>query len=178
MIPIEYLRECFELDAENGKLFWKKRPREHFTTERGWRVFNSRSSGNEAFTAHSRKGYRNGAIRFNGRSYSLQAHRVIFAMVHGYFPEHHVDHIDGDQANNRPDNLREATNGQNRANSRLQDNNSLRLKGVYREGRKFRAVVTHNSQKHYLGVFETPQEAAAAYAAAAHKYHGEFARIN
>ena len=33
-IPIDYLRECFDLDIETGTLTWRRRPHGHFPSER------------------------------------------------------------------------------------------------------------------------------------------------
>jgi hypothetical protein len=44
----EYLHECMEYNPETGDLIWKRRPREHFRTEKGYKVFNSRNAGKPA----------------------------------------------------------------------------------------------------------------------------------
>lgn len=48
----------------------------------------------------------------------LYAHRVAFALTHGHWPRGHIDHVDGNRANNAPENLRDVTyleNNKNRA---------------------------------------------------------------
>jgi len=35
----EYLREAFDYDPKTGVLTWRKRPREHFNTDRGWKIW-------------------------------------------------------------------------------------------------------------------------------------------
>jgi hypothetical protein len=92
----------------------------------------------------------------------------------GKFPEQEIDHIDGDGTNNRWENLREATRAQNNANCR--GYNKCGIKGVYQRGPSWIAQISPNGGRSiHLGCFRTPEEAHAAYLAAAHKYFGEFA---
>jgi hypothetical protein len=87
-----------------------------------------------------------------------------------------IDHVNGDPADNRLENLRLATHQQNLCNKRRGRNNSG-LKGVYlRPNGKFTASVAFNQRSFYLGCFDTAGEAHAAYAFAAARLHGEFAR--
>lgn len=108
--------------------------------------------------------------------------RVMF--LHNFIlpppPNLEVDHIDGDGLNNRRDNLRLATHSQNRQNSKLQSNNTSGYKGVdwYKRDGKWRAKIMVGGRRKTLGVFNTKEEAAAAYDAAAIKHFGEFARLN
>ncbi|MDT4872900.1 AP2 domain protein [compost metagenome] len=90
-----------------------------------------------------------------------------------------VDHRDGNKLDNRRGNLRQATQGQNAKNTRLARNNTSGFKGVSRtaEGR-WRARITVDRKEIRLGVFGTPEEAAAAYDKAAKQMHGEFASPN
>lgn len=89
----------------------------------------------------------------------------------------YVDHIDGSPFNNTRENLRIATNGQNRANSPMSKNNKSGYKGVRKSRSKYEAWITVNRKPIYLGSFPTPELAHEAYKQAATKYFGEFARF-
>ena len=89
-----------------------------------------------------------------------------------------IDHRDGDATNNRWANLRRASRSQNAAKRGRPRNNSSGFKGVSLcESGKWRAKIRKGGRCLYLGRFATPQEAHAAYAAAARKLFGEFARV-
>lgn len=90
-----------------------------------------------------------------------------------------VDHVSGDKLNNRRSNLRIATPTQNARNTRLARNNTSGFKGVSEtaEGR-WRARITVDWIEIRLGNFDTREQAAAAYDAAALIHHGEFASPN
>lgn len=106
-------------------------------------------------------------------------HRVVWLYVHGSMPDGRIlkiDHINGDTGDNRLANLRLATGSQNHANSRRARNNTSGFKGVSRFRDKWRANVTKDNRKIFLGLFDAPEAAHAAYCAAAQELHGEFAR--
>jgi hypothetical protein len=105
------------------------------------------------------------------------AHRVIWLLVHGEWPPSLLDHKDGDGTNNRLSNLRLATPQQNMSNMRICKRNTTGAKGVSPKGKKFIAVIYFNYKKKYLGIFETKELAAKAYADAATELFGEFAMI-
>lgn len=115
------------LTYKEGKLFWKTRGDNYFKSKRSARIWNSRYAGKEAFTYCS-DGYKAGRVFDKG----YQAHRVIFCMAYGYWPSE-IDHIDGDRANNRIENLREATSSQNSKNTKMPKNNKSGVVGVYFE---------------------------------------------
>jgi hypothetical protein len=89
-----------------------------------------------------------------------------------------VDHRDGDGLNNRRANLRLATAVQNAHNRTKQANNTSGYKGVRRIGKRWRADIMSNGITNALGVFDTPEQAYAAYCEAATHLHGDFARID
>ena len=109
----------------------------------------------------------------------MLVHRVIFAMAHGRWPVGHLDHIDGDKLNNRPENLREATRSQNQSNQGLKKTNKSGRKGVcwHRQAGKWVSQINVCNQTIYLGIYDDIDLAAFVYECAALKYHGEFARI-
>lgn len=119
------------------------------------------------------EGYRR--IWIDGRAYP--ASRLAWFYMTGEWPEGQVDHHDVVPSNDVWNNLRVATQTQNKANSHAYKNNKLGIKGVrlHRNGR-FEARLRVNRSLKYLGCFRTIEEAKAVYDAAAKLYFGEFAR--
>ena len=130
-----------------------------------------RSSGKEAKGTANSKGYL--LIKVLGEIYA--AHRLAWMLHHGDVPTM-IDHINNNKIDNRITNLRIATASQNKANTRLQVNNTSGFKGVRRmKNDRFYAVIGHEYKKHYLGGFDTAKEAHCAYRGAAIILFGEFA---
>lgn len=109
------------------------------------------------------------------RKYEL-LHRLVVGAKRGEI----VDHVNGDKLDNRRGNLRICTHVENTQNRGPSKTNSSGFKGVWFDPRrkKFRANVRAQNKKHSLGSFDTADEAAQAYNAAALRLHGEFARLN
>ena len=110
-------------------------------------------------------------------------HRTILSRVIGrsLLRVEQCDHISCDRLDNRRENLRVATRGQNAVN-RKGHGESVYL-GVNRNKRNWQAQITplgsgRRGRKIYLGTFTTEEDAARAYDRAAREYHGEFARLN
>jgi hypothetical protein len=120
----------------------------------------------------TRMGYVSVAI--HGRHF--RAHRLIWKLQTGEDPgANEVDHINLDRRDNRWSNLRLATVQQNRANCRRKSRSDL-PKGVKKNKGRFGARVTWDGVVHWLGTFDTPEEAHAAYCAKATELHGHFHR--
>lgn len=102
-------------------------------------------------------------------------------LLHRFIMEAHedvlVDHENGDRWDCRKENLRVATFSQNAAN-RPTTALDRAWKGIYAHGNRWKARIKLEGQNVYLGSFQTPQEAAYAYDAAAKRLFGEFARLN
>lgn len=115
-------------------------------------------------------------VKARGKSYLM--HRVVasrYLDIQGFL----VDHKDLDPLNNRRYNLRPATKAQNAQNRRATSRSTSGVKGVSPQGKRWRAQIRDIGGKtHYLGVYDTVDEAAEVYAEAAKRLHGEFGRTN
>jgi hypothetical protein len=88
-----------------------------------------RRTGRLKFTRADRPhvlGYRE--VCLDGKRYL--AHRLIWCMAYGYFPEHDIDHINGKRDDNRLCNLREVTRACNLQNQKLRKSNKTGFIGV------------------------------------------------
>jgi hypothetical protein len=103
------------------------------------------------------------------------AHRVIWLIVTGAWPEADVDHINGIRHDNRWINLRAATRAQNLQNSRRHSNSRSGFKGVVPNGSGWLAQIYVAGKNRCLGTFRTPEAAHAAYCTAAQEHFGNFA---
>jgi hypothetical protein len=112
---------------------------------------------------------------------SIYLHQAVWLYHHGYVPAM-LDHVNGDTRDNRIENLRECTNAQNQYNVPRKSNNTHGHKGVVFHracrSRPWQAKIVVSGKVISLGYHATKEEAAAAYAAGAAKYAGDFARIN
>ena len=163
-LSAEFVREVLDYDPETGIFTWRWRNDQA-------KPWNARYAGTVAGNL-SINGYI--VLRINQRPY--QAHRLAWLHVHGVWPTNEIDHINGDRADNRANNLREATNQENQRNSGLQRNNSTGVVGVhwYKRSQKYQAHIKVDGKRIFLGYFSTLEEAATARAAAEIKYFGEF----
>lgn len=164
-----YLRECFDYNPETGELTWRRRPRAHFGTYKGWRMWSCRYPGAKV-GRKDQKGYTYVKIDHSG----WFAHRIIWVLQTGDDPGPlQIDHCNCDKSDNRWGNLRLATHWQNRVHSPGWKKSGL-PKGVTKSWRRFHAACKLNGRRHYLGTFATAEEASAAYLAFVRPEHGEF----
>lgn len=111
--------------------------------------------------------------KIDGKNTPILMHRFIMDCPKGKV----VDHINGNQMDNRCKNLRICTQSQNNANQRGAKHNSVSgYKGVYwhKSAKKWCAEVVHEHKKYYLGLFVNKLDAAEAYNIKAKELNGEF----
>lgn len=118
----------------------------------------------------------NGYARQTGtdKRKNIMMHRMILGAQSGQ----QIDHVDGNRLNNQKSNLRFSTQSQNMWNRRVSKLSTCGLKGVIYDKHcrlKWRAAIRMYGKRQYLGMFQTPELAHAAYCEAAKKYFGEFA---
>jgi len=126
----------------NGELFWKVKHK---------CVFPGDLAGGP-----QRNGY--WRIKINGRSYKRS--RLVWLYVHGVdsYPRF-LDHINRDRSDDRIENLKLVTHGENQSNRSW---GSSRCRYVYREGNRWRVRVATPCGRRSLGRFDTEQDAIAA----------------
>ena len=162
----ELLKTLFDYDHETGVLTHKFRPREHFKTDRSFKIWNTRFAGSEA--GHKNKEYYIETKVFN-KNYLV--HRLVWKIVHGVDPLH-IDHVDHNRSNNRLENLRSVTSLENNRNASLQKNSTTKVIGVCfcKKSGKYRSRINVHGKLIHLGFYDTIEQAAAARSAANIKY--------
>lgn len=170
---IAELRGLIAYEAETGRLTWRVRAIDTFSSKSAADSWNTRYAGRPALATENGKGHLKGSIY--DRQYF--AHRVAWAIHYGFWPSQ-IDHINGDRADNRICNLREATTRQNSRNRKA--GGESKFLGVSRSanGKRWRAYIHLAGRTVALGTFDREEDAARAYDAAARKHFGEFARPN
>lgn len=155
-LTAERLRELLQYHPESGFFFWR--------VDRGAKEKAGDVAGDLQDT---------GCWRICVDYTRYKAHRLVWLYVTGEWPEAFIDHINGNKLDNRFENLRDvskAVNTQNQRRARA-DNKSCGLLGVSRNRKRWMANITVDRKPHYLGTFDTPEEAHAAYVAAKRVLH-------
>lgn len=171
----ELLHRLLRYDEDTGKLYWRARTPDLFTD--GYRSaggncanWNAQNAGKEALSTPDGDGYLHGPI-FKKK---VKAHRAIFCMVHGYWPDF-VDHIDGTKSNNRIGNLRDVSAEINNMNLARRSDNKSGHSGVFWDADRNKWLV--RAKRRHVGRFDTKEQAIAARAQADaafgfHENHG------
>lgn len=156
MVTQERLKELLHYDPHTGVFVWLV-DRNHLA-----------KAGSVAGSINS-CGYIQ--IWIDGRQY--KASRLAWLYVHGSFPSGLMDHIDRIRTNDRISNLRVATKVENGQNLKVKKNNKSGFVGVnwHKATSKWTAQIMFDGKKIYLGIFNTPEEAATSRAKAKAIYH-------
>ena len=154
----EEVARLFTYDRETGVLYWRIR---------------NRNTIRHKYVAGSIKGNKEGygQVRIGKKTYL--EHRIIMMLCFGHIPDNaEIDHINHVRDDNRLSNLRFVTQGENHKNKSVSSNNTTGVTGVYfnKSQNKFMALIGVNRQLHYLGLYNTLEEAAAARAEANVKF--------
>lgn len=164
--PLKYARllEALNYSPESG--IWT------------WRIATARHQ-NEIGSLAGRINKTHGRLEIglDGKRYS--ASRLAWLYMTGEWPEVEVDHWDTNCLNNKWDNLRLATRGQNESNKGITKRNTSGFKGVSwsREKNKWLAQIACGGKHKFIGYFDDPKEAHAAYSRELIAFYGEFARV-
>lgn len=153
------VKELLEYDEQSGTFIWKVNP-------------SRRTKIGDIAGSKTASGYHQ--IKILGKNYL--AHRIAWLYVHGEFPDGFLDHMDHNPLNNRIENLRLATNQENKRNGSLYRNNSTGYRGVYESGRRFEGYLKVNGERVFIGMFDTAEEASVAVESIAMKIHADFYR--
>lgn len=159
------LKERFGYDESVGRLFYIAAP----CPNQPQRI------GTYAGSKHGAGGW---CLSYKGKNY-LHC-RVVWVWFHGIDPgKFEIDHIDGDRANDRIENLRLATRNQQQWNIGITKKNTSGVKGVsfYKRLNMWRADIRVYGRQKTLGYFKEKTEAIAAYHSAALAMHGQFAKM-
>ena len=135
------LHEYLAYDINTGFLTWVKK------------LSNKVNVNARAGSYNPTQGYR--VLQLFGRSYP--EHHVIWCWVNGHWPEHQIDHIDHNRANNAIANLREVTIAQNAQNRTARRNTVVREAGIWfcRKRQRYVSEITMHGEKVFQKTYQT-----------------------
>ena len=174
----DLLRQLLQYDPASGILRWKLRDRSFFGSDAEYKRWNGRYAGKTAFTPNT-NGYLDGyVLRVMHR-----AHHIAWALYYDEAPAEYIDHINGNRADNRIENLRQVSARQNARNAKVKSTNKSGVIGVCRHETGWRATIMGDNKQIHLGVFKRIEDAVAARKAAErrlgyHKNHGRLASLS
>jgi len=146
----EIIRELLHYNPKTGVFTWRKRNREWFKNDGGFKMWNKRFPG-ETTGCAEKSGYLQ--IGLFGKLY--YAHRLAFLYMTGEFPTGETDHINGLKGENIWDNLRDVTRKENGQNKAIHKNNTSGITGVHwsKSVGKWYAKIKVSGQEIGLGYF-------------------------
>jgi hypothetical protein len=149
-ITKELVLDRLDYNPESGLITWKKVVRKQSTV--------GRVTGSLDVS---------GYVQVNiGGGHVMKGHRIAWLFAYGDWPDGHIDHINGDRADNRIANLRVVTNAINCQNKRkpLPSNKSGYLGVSWSKNvKKWLASCMLNRKQYRAGYFDDPEVAHQAY---------------
>lgn len=143
--------EYLSYDYSTGYLYRKKK------------YHNNVVKGRRACRVTNNKHQDHLVVKLHGVDYP--AHRLIWLMIHGYFPTGVIDHIDHNEHNNRLENLREVTQQENNRNYPKRLDNTSGITGVWErkdvsnQAKRYVAEIRDDKNKKKSKSFYTFEEA-------------------
>lgn len=161
---LQWMRDSFFVHLDLGHLVWKN-PSKHHP-----RLL-LKAAGSER-VGHNGKRY----VYIKKGRRAIKRSWLIFLWVKGRWPDHEVDHRDGNSLNDSKKNLREATDDQNAQNHKTRKKPSSLPMGVRAlPSGRFQSRIAVNGKKIAIGSFVTAESAHSAYLAKRKELFGEFA---
>lgn len=159
MLPIchERMSDILDYDKETGVFTWKIKASKKT-------IIGSEAGCPTAY------GYVR--IKIDGITYA--AHRLAWFYINRSWPCGQIDHINGVRTDNRAVNLRDVSRSINQQNQRAsQRGNKSGLLGVSwsNKDKKWWSRISVNGKFNYLGSYDSPEDAHAAYVAAKRQMH-------
>lgn len=134
-----------------------------------WKVTRGKAKSGSIAQTKGPHGYL--TARVSQKSYLL--HRLAWLYMYGCFPEGEIDHINGVRHDNRIANLRCVTRDEQMQNIAVKRTSTTGVLGVspHKISGKYRARIWVDGQRRNLGLFETVEEASAAYLSVKAEHH-------
>lgn len=153
----EFGRVFLRYEPNTGQFFYLNPEAKFFHSSADWKSWTANNAGKRAGGSNS-----DGYIQLVIRGRSVPAHRYAWYCVHGCWPDL-IDHLNGDPADNRIENLRDVDHSTNRMNQRRRSDNQSGVTGVFFDARKSRwiAHICERGNRRQLGSYKEKSEAVA-----------------